>query len=168
MKLAIVPAQVTTVEDKVAGNLNLTQLILLATPVFICGVLYAVLPKAFEPTVYKLVLIVIVMLGFTAMALRIRGILVFEWIRLLARYNRRPRYYVLDKNDMYLRQMPERTNEQTIVQTKTKQHETIPLRSFTTHERARFEQLVSSQSTKLAFKRTRNKKGNLHVTITEI
>lgn len=168
MKLAIVPAQVTTVEDKVAGNLNLTQLILLAAPVFICGVLYVVLPKAFEPTVYKLVLIVIVMLGFTTMALRIRGILVFEWIWLLVRYNRRPRYYVLNKNDAYLRQMPERADKQTTVRAETKQqHEIVPLRSFTTHERAKFEELVSSQSTKLAFRRTRNKKGNLHVTITE-
>ena len=48
MKTAIVPAQVTTVEDKVAGNLNLTQLLLIASPVFVRGVIYAVFPPSFE------------------------------------------------------------------------------------------------------------------------
>jgi len=169
MKLAIVPAQVTTIEDKVAGNLSLTQLILLATPVFICGVLYALLPRGFEPSVYKIILMALVMLSFGVMALRIRGVLVFEWIQLLARYNQRPRYYVSNKNDAYGRQLPERVKKQVVAPAETEQKlEKLPLRLLTTHERARFEQLISSTSTKLAFKRTKNKKGNLHVTITEI
>ena len=169
MKLAIVPAQVTTIEDKVAGNLSLTQLILLAAPVFICGVLYTALPRGFEPNVYKIVLMAIIMLVFGIMALRIRGRLVFEWIRLLARYNSRPRYYTYNKNDAYLRQLPEQIKTPAAVQTETKpKPANTPLRPITTHEQAQFEHLVTSTSTKLAFKRTKHKKGNLHVTLTEI
>jgi len=168
MKLAIVPAQVTTVEDKVAGNLSLTQLILLAAPVFISGVLYGVLPKAFEPEVYKFILIALIMLSFGVMALRIRGVLVFEWIRLLARYNKRPHYYVFNKNDAYLRRLPEPTRKEATPAVEVKAaHQQMPLPSFSTFERARFEELVTSSSTRLAFKRT-NKKGNLHVTLEEI
>ena len=168
MKLAIVPAQVTTIEDKVAGNLSLTQLILLAAPVFISGVLYGVLPKAFEPTMYKVVLIVLVVVGFASMALRIRGILVFEWIRVLARYNRRPRYYVLNKNDSYLRHVPIHSGKRDSPPVVVKQkQERIPLYSLTVLERARFEELISNTSMKLAFKRT-NKKGSLHVTLEKI
>ena len=33
MKLTVVPAQVTTIEDKIAGNLTLPQLLILSAPV---------------------------------------------------------------------------------------------------------------------------------------
>jgi len=44
MKTTTVPAQVTTVEDRLAGNLSLTQLLLLVCPVFVSCLIYVVFP----------------------------------------------------------------------------------------------------------------------------
>ena len=73
MKVTIVPAQVTTVEDRIAGNLGLSQLLLLTTPVFSGSLLYVVLPPVFHGAIYKLVLIVALFIICSLMAIRIKG-----------------------------------------------------------------------------------------------
>jgi hypothetical protein len=35
MRTRVIPAQITTVEDRIAGNLNLTQILLLMIPVIL-------------------------------------------------------------------------------------------------------------------------------------
>jgi len=53
MKVTVVPAQVTTVEDRIVGSLGFSQLVLIVTPVFIAAALFAVLPPAMGSAVYK-------------------------------------------------------------------------------------------------------------------
>jgi hypothetical protein len=166
MKIAIVPAQVTTVEDKVAGNLSLTQLILIALPVFVSGVVYAVLPPSFAIALYKIIVMILILMSFGVLAVRIKGILIFDWLQLLARYNQRPRYYIFNKNDSTIRLVftkqdreihAEKPKEATVV--------SPPVLVPTTAERIGFEQLMAEGKAKLTFKR--NKKGSLHVTLSE-
>lgn len=57
MKVTVVPAQVTTVEDHVAGSLGFSQLILFAIPVFGGALLYAILPPSMEYCLYKIIVI---------------------------------------------------------------------------------------------------------------
>lgn len=103
MKTAIVPAQITTVEDKVAGNLSVQQLILLVTPLFISGGVFALLPPSFGIVIYKIVIVSVVALICLAAAIRVRGTLLVYWIARLLRYTLRPRIYVYRRNDTALR-----------------------------------------------------------------
>lgn len=105
MRTTVIPAQITTVEDKIAGNLNLTQIILLLASLFITTFIYAVLPQKLSFTVYKIPLIVVSFMICLTLALRVKGRVVLNWIFLLAGYYFRPRCYVFNKNDSYLRPM---------------------------------------------------------------
>lgn len=103
MKQRSIPAQITTVEDRIAGNLNLTQIVLLMVPIFWLMVVYAVLPQAMRLTTYKIPLIVLVTLVSCVLALRIKGKVMLHWLVILLKYNTRPMYYVYDKNDSSMR-----------------------------------------------------------------
>ena len=59
MRVTAIPAQVTTVEDRIVGSLNLSQLLLLCTPVFAGGLLYAVLPPMLVISVYKILILAV-------------------------------------------------------------------------------------------------------------
>src|ERR1039458_6831582 len=105
MKVTIVPAQVTTVEDRIAGNLRLSQLLLLTTPVFSGSLLYVVLPPVFHGAIYKLVLIVALFIICSLMAIRIKGKILLLWLVVLVHYNLRPRFYVFNKLSTHGREM---------------------------------------------------------------
>ncbi|OGL21755.1 hypothetical protein A2707_00140 [Candidatus Saccharibacteria bacterium RIFCSPHIGHO2_01_FULL_45_15] len=168
MKTAIVPAQVTTVEDKVAGNLNLTQLVLIASPVFLGGVLYALLPPSFEIATYKIVAMTTLFCVFALLAIRIKERLLLMWLVIFFRYNSRPRYYILDKNDLYLRDIATKSDEPIVIEAASLPEGAIQslLPQLDTAERARFEAMLSNPNAKLSL--MTNKKGMLYVSITEI
>ena len=103
MKTTIIPAQITTVEDKIAGNLNMTQVLILMTPVFSAGIVYALFIPAMTFAWYKVVITIPVLIISFILSLRMDDKLVVNWLVLLLRYNLRPKYYVFNKNDGYLR-----------------------------------------------------------------
>ena len=98
MKVTVVPAQVTTVEDRVAGNLSFSQLILFAVPVFGGSLLFAVLPPFMGASLFKIILISVFAAFCSIMAIRIKGKIVLLWLVVLLRYHARPRIHVLNKN----------------------------------------------------------------------
>ncbi|OGE78057.1 hypothetical protein A3J19_01100 [Candidatus Daviesbacteria bacterium RIFCSPLOWO2_02_FULL_41_8] len=103
MRTTVIPAQITTVEDKIAGNFNLTQILLLLASLFIAVGIYAVLPARLHFSVYKIPLIIAGFFVCCTLALRIKDRVVLNWLFILAGYYLRPAYYVSDKNDVYLR-----------------------------------------------------------------
>jgi hypothetical protein len=103
MKTATVPAQITTVEDKIAGNLTLKQIVLLASPIFIDFAIYAILPRMLKLNAYKLALMLMTILVVSPSAIRVRNKILLEWAISIIKYNIRPRYYVYNKNTNYLR-----------------------------------------------------------------
>lgn len=167
MKTTLVPAQVTTVEDKIAGNLGLQQLLLLASPVFIGGAMFILLPPFVKVTTLKVVLSTVIFVVCASMAIRIRGKLLIEWAVVLLRYNVRPRYSVYNKNDSYLRQakndMQEVSeNEEQVA--KVKKH--IPVvPKLPTPDLARLEAVIHDPRANFSIS---NRKGKLNVHITEI
>jgi hypothetical protein len=170
MKSAIVPAQITTVEDKIAGNLTLQQMFLLAIPVFIDFVLYVVLPRSLKLSAYKVVLMTLVALVCFLLAIRIKGKILLIWAMTIIRYNARPRYYVFNKNDAYLRDStialpPEEpsTAEQTAASVEESE---LPLAAITMAEAVKLEGILANPAAKLSF--SSRKKGGLHVCITEV
>src|SRR5882724_13724652 len=105
MRSAIVPAQITTVEDRVAGNLSLTQLVLLLMPPLLGGLIFASLTPVLHLAPYKIVLTLLFTAFFGVAAIRVQGKLAIMWAVILLRYAVRPRYHVFNKNSAYLREI---------------------------------------------------------------
>lgn len=167
MKTTTVPAQVTTVEDKIAGNLNASQLFLLVLSVLSAFILYLVFPPTMKLTIPKLLLCVLSMVLFSSLAIRIRGQILARWMVLIARYNLRPRFYVYNKNDLFLRDMKSVEVEQE--ETISAAHKPIlamPDFHVPVTKLVELEQSLSDPRSALAFET--NKKGGLDVRITEI
>lgn len=100
MRTTIIPAQITTVEDKIAGSFNLAQILILMMPVLWTTLVYVVLAPTMKLVSYKLIMILIVTLLCVILALRIKGKIVAEWLGILLNYQLRPKYYLFNKNDL--------------------------------------------------------------------
>lgn len=167
MRSTIIPAQVTTVEDKIAGNLGVTQLLLLTAPIFGGSALFVVFPPFFGYAVYKVVLIVCLMVFSSALAVRIRGRIILHWLIILAGYMLRPKYYVFDKNDDYLRAIdaPVPTASERVEEAVTAiKRDLLP--HLDPAELVRLQDLMADPRAQLQFKT--NRKGELSVYVTEV
>lgn len=103
MKTTVVPAQITTVEDRIAGNLTFTQLILLVVPLIINAAIYVLIPPANYFNLVKGILIGLQFAIFGSLAIRIRGKILIDWLVILLRFKLRPRIYLFSKNDLSAR-----------------------------------------------------------------
>jgi hypothetical protein len=167
MKTTVVPAQITSVEDKIAGNLTFKQLILMIAPVFVSTALFVLLPPFTKYRLYKVILSATFGLLCLALALRVKGKLVIEWIAMLSRYNLRPRIYVFNKNSSYARTItikPKQTKTE-VSEPKLKKS-VMPQLAFTTGEIINFENALGNPNADMHF--IRSKKGGLRVHIKEI
>lgn len=167
MKTTVVPAQVTTVEDKIAGNLGVAQMMLLAAPVFGGSLLFVVLPPFFSYAVYKVVLLVCLAVLCGVLAIRIKGQILLLWAVIFLKYNLRPRYYVYNKNDAYLRSVDDTAitdeeSEQTI-EDKAERYVPAPL---SLQQIIAAETVLASPNANMHLDIT--SKGELRVRITEI
>lgn len=167
MKSTVVPAQVTTVEDKIAGNLTFNQMLLMTTPVFVSGVIFAFLPPFMSLSGYKLLIAVSFAMVCLTLAVRIKGRIVLSWITVLSKYNLRPRFYVFNKNDSHLRDIyAERDEPVAKLQTEVKSNKNLNKLKLPMKKVVWAEQVVANPEAKLEFKTTR--KGDLRVYIQEI
>ncbi len=167
MRTTTVPAQVTTVEDKIAGNITFTQLLLLVTPVFISGVIFAFLPPFMDISPYKLVMCIALAVICITLSIRIKGKLLLNWIIIVSGYYRRPGIYLLDKNDPYLREIVSKPVLEELVTSP------IPVSSDDTHHKIvplpkliQLESVLADGRSQFHFTTTR--KGELRVHIKEI
>jgi hypothetical protein len=167
MRSTVIPAQITTVEDKVAGNLGVSQLLLLAAPIFGGSALFVIFPPFFSYAAYKLVLIVCLMSICSVLAIRVKGTIVLRWVMILAGYMLRPRFYVFDKNSDYLREESEpeapavaqATNDEVAAQR-------IPLPRLDPAELVKVQDFMTNPHAQLQFKT--NRKGELNVYAAEV
>jgi len=100
MRTTIIPAQITTVEDKIAGSLNMTQILILMFPVLWTALVYLLFYPAMKLTLYKLLLILLVTVVCVILILRIKDKIIAEWLGVLLKYRLRPKYYLFNKNDL--------------------------------------------------------------------
>jgi hypothetical protein len=169
MKTTVVPAQITTVEDRIMGNLTLQQMVLLVTPVFVNFVLFALLPSSMHINSYKVVLMTLVVSICALLAVRVKGKILLIWLVTITRYNNRARYFIFDKNDTYLRESIE--SPQTNQEEEVLAHDLEPapkrqLPVMSIADVAKLEGIIANPAAKLSFKL--NKKRGLHVSITEV
>lgn len=166
MKRSTVPAQITTVEDTILGNLTALQLVLLVFPICFGFVSFAVLPPNFHFVLYKLITMLVLLLFGAILQMRIKDKLLLMWIITVIRYNVRPRFYIYNKNDAYGRDMS-RVDASDVKDAKTPTEEVkaAKIPHIAISEAVRLEEIMSDPRAKLRFKA--GKKG-LHVVINEI
>ncbi len=166
MKTTIVPAQITTIEDRIAGSLGLSQLLLLSGPLFIGGGLYIVLPPTMHNAAYKLVAFILFALICGLLSIRIKGKILLLWLVVILRYNLRPRHYVYDKNNSTGRFDHNQYKPTEILPKEERlEVEHIRLNPLTTPDVVRLESILTNPASNLSF---RTKRGGLHVLITEV
>lgn len=167
MRTTTVPAQITTVEDKIVGEISLIQLLLLVAPVFGSAAIFVLLPPFFASAPYKIVIIVCLFVAFSTLAIRIKGRILLTWLLILARYNARPRYYLFNKNDAHMRDIPKPEAPQEVVEkAEPKKAKPAAQPKLSTADLVQIEQLLANPEANLHFRT--DKKGALSVHITEV
>ena len=163
MRNTIIPAQITTVEDKITGNLSLTQIILLIIPVFVMTILFSLVPPVMKLGIFKTVIFVLSGLICGILALRIKGRVVLNWLLVWLKFKARPTYYVFDKNDDYLREneLANENQSKTKVAVKVKTKEKTKV--LTEIDTMKLIDLINNQKNSLSFEF--NQKGGLHVSV---
>jgi hypothetical protein len=162
---AIVPTQITTVEDKLFGSFTIRQFMLLAAPIALFILTLVFLPPRTGIVAYKVVICGIAAVVMMPMAIKIKGKLLVDWFGIAARYMTRPRYYVYDKNTSYLRSMPEETQATVVKQDKAVGVRNLLIaKKLPQKERLRLQSLIDQG---LSVNVEVGKKGKLHVIVAE-
>lgn len=167
MRVSIVPAQITTVEDKIAGNISVQQALLLGVPVLFGFILALVFPPSGQLVAYKILLVIILFVACGSLAIRIKDRIVAQWLKLFVIYCARPEYYVYDKNSTYLRDADtvEAVTEEALVIQPVKKPSVIT-NTISPKEFVRLEQFATDVRAGMKFEV--GKKGELNVRITEV
>lgn len=173
MRATTIPAQITTVEDKIAGNLNMTQVTLLGVPIIFAAIAYTSFPPVFQFAWYKLPLVLIIVLLCMILSLRIKGKVVLNWLIVVMRYNLRPRYFVFNKNDGYMRDMvmpkieakPKAAFSFPLLKAQKKNNE-IPAKSFDIKDLMKLKGFINNPDYTFAFKV--NAKGGINVALEQV
>jgi Zn-dependent protease with chaperone function len=100
---AIVPSQITTLEDRLTANLTVTQAALIVGAILAAGFVFTFVDPAFKVSVPKIIIATVAAIFFLSLALRVKDKLVLRWVGLMLNYLLRPRFYVLTK-DYFLRE----------------------------------------------------------------
>jgi hypothetical protein len=168
MRTRVIPAQITTVEDRIAGNLNLTQILLLMIPVILGTGIFSMLPPTMHIAWYKIALTLIITFVSLALAIRIKGKVILQWLVILLTYNLRPKFYVFNKNDRYLRSMDivtfEKKTKKLLKKAPAKQEKETPRLSI--GDVIKLEGLLANPN--ISFSVKSGKKGALNVAFKQI
>lgn len=165
MKSTIVPAQITSVEDTIAGSLSLMQILILLTPLFLSTVIFIIFPPVSKIVLYKFLLMLITVLLFLPLALRIKGKVLLLWIILFISYAFRPRYYIFTKNSSLFRDivLPVQTEKSTLKKPK----ENMQVKPIATiKERITLQRIIDNADENMRFRF--GKKGGIRVALSQI
>lgn len=165
MRTTVVPAQITTIEDRIAGNLTFVQIVLMIIPLLTCTAIYVLMPIKMHLNLTKGILISLQLIFFDGLAIRFRGKILADWLIIYLRYKARPRRYVFTKNDLTSRngylELNEKVEEITQEEEKTK--EIQPKDIWDMAEKIKVEQLLIDPLLTCSFKI--GKKGGIDVTL---
>jgi hypothetical protein len=166
MKSTIVPAQITTVEDRIAGNFTFSQLAVLTAPVAISASMYILLAPKLQLSLVKFLLMAVVFVVICPLAIRIRDKTVAAWLVLYTRYALRPRVYVHTKADPVHRTIGLSNSEPTTeIETG---HEKKPAAYVPqpVHEQLRIKELLEDPALSVSFEFAQN--GGVDVSLTPV
>ena len=160
MRSTVIPAQITTVEDKIAGNFNLAQILLMMAPVLIATLLYTLIPTPMSFGKGKIIFTIMSAVIFLTLAIRVKSKIIGEWLVVWLRFKLRPEIYVFDKNDNYLRPVfvkeVAKTEEKIKIVKKVVTKETV-----SDEDKVRWQNIFTGRKKSLSFEF--NQKGGLYV-----
>lgn len=167
MRTTVVPAQITTVEDRIAGSLTFPQIILLVAALVIGAGIYGIMAPKLHLGSIKLTLIIIQSAFFCVLALRFNGKILADWLIIYLRYCARPRRYIFTKNDLIHREIILGQEESSIA---PEEEATNPIseksRSLTLPEQIKIDQIFDNDALSVSFKMS--KKGGVDVCLKQI
>lgn len=167
MRISVVPAQITTVEDKIAGNVSVQQAALLGIPVLFGFIIALVFPPSGHFVAYKMVIVFVLFAICGSLAVRIKDRIVAQWLKLFIIYSARPLHYVYDKNSTYLRDTDviDAVTEEVVAAQPVKKS-VITTNTISPKEFVRLERFATDARAGMKFEI--GKKGELNVRITEV
>jgi hypothetical protein len=153
MRTTIIPAQITTIEDKIAGSLNFAQILLFMAPVLFGTLVYTIFLPFMKITPYKIGLVLFVALICLVLAIRVKEKIVAEWLIVLLRYKLRPKYYLFNKNDLAQRtvDLPFIEPAQNLKKVLVKNQKKLE-RELSVKELVKLEQAMSSRRLAVSFR----------------
>jgi hypothetical protein len=165
MKVTVVPAQITTIEDRIAGSLGVSQLLLLALPIFLNSGIYILFPPTMHNAPYKVTVMIMLFIFCGLMSIRVKNKIILLWLVVLLRYNFRPRYYVFDKNDASGRSRIIKENPaKKMIKENALVVKHSPINLLKTPDLVRLQTILENPAANVTYK---NIRGGLHVYITE-
>lgn len=102
MRSTIVPAQITSVEDKITSFLNLKQIVILIINLVLIMIQFLVIPPFVKFSLLKVLLAFILSALLIPMTFKYKEIILLDHLVLIISYNLRPKTYVLIKDDEFL------------------------------------------------------------------
>jgi hypothetical protein len=166
MKTTIVPAQITTVEDRIAGSLTFPQIVLMIIPLLTSTAIYVCIPTQMHFGITKIILICLQFLFFGILAIRIQGKILAEWLVIYLRFSFRPRRYIFTKNDIFARSIDLKTVETAKSINKAKKKKKIISRVLSLPDRAKMNSLLKNPAMSVSFKLA--KKGGLYISLKSV
>jgi len=166
MKAQVIPAQITTIEDRIAGSFSLTQIMFLLSPVFFASAVFVLFPPSMHLTIAKILTSLVFALIAIILSLRVKEKLVIHWIGVLLRYNVRPKFYIFNKNDGFMRPV-EAVKTNSGVDKAIKAEKTVKrAKGFDIAGLVKLDEILSSDHSQIKF--TPNRKGGLHVALEKV
>ena len=167
MRVSIVPAQITTVEDKIAGNVSVQQAMLLGVPILFGFIIALVFPPSGQFVAYKIAIVLGLFILCGSLAIRIKDRIVAQWLKLFVIYSARPLHYIYDKNSTYLRDTETiGVAPEEVVESQQIKKPIITSSNISPKEFVRLEQFATDIRAGMKFEV--GKKGELNVRITEV
>lgn len=167
MKATVVPAQVTTIEDRIMGNLGFSQLALFVIPVFVGAGMFIILPPVMHGSPYKYLVAILIGIICGVLAIRIKGKIILLWLVTILRYNLRPKYYLFKKSTATYREDYQTHKSDVLEETSMQQARQVNVIPKLTFQDAMLVlQTINKPESRLRFEMT--KKGGLNVRLTEV
>jgi len=166
MRTTVVPAQITTVEDRIAGNLTFMQIVLLIIPLILGTAIYICIPAKMHVGMFKGILLGLQFALFGGLAIRFRGRILADWLIIYLRFKMRPRKYVFIKNDLTSREIEEVLSRKEKISTAFKVKESIKNPQVSFSENMKVDKLFGNPKVSVSFKLA--KKGGLDVALKPI
>ena len=121
-----VPAEITSLENKVFGNLSLKQLIFFTAPALAIIFSFTILPTVLKYDLYKLVIAIVTGIPMAIMGIRVDKILIVERLALIVSYHIRPHRFISNKNSVESRTPMYRIADNPTTSTSTDPIEKVP------------------------------------------
>lgn len=163
MKTTVVPAQITTVEDRIAGNFTFTQIVILIIPLLIGTTIYIVAPPKLHFGGIKFVFMVLQFLLIGGLAIRFREKIIADWLLIYLRFTSRPRKYVFTKNDSMGRLEIKPIRHKKAVRKKMRQETKKEYEVLAPEDETQINRLIENPALSLSFKMA--KKGGIDVSV---